>query len=209
MSLAFEQPHANLMMVPPRSMETDRLISTPLLLYAYTQIGLIETIVCLSAYFLAFLHYNINPKELFQNNYRYFDRHHTKDQNYISESGHIFTKAEQMEVLASVQASWFLLLVASQAVHVFLCRSSIDSIFKYNFFSNKLSLIGVVTAAALSGLIVYYPYLQQELETGPVPVPVVFSAFSISVVLLVAWSESRKIILRNFPSSTVSKYLHW
>jgi len=36
---------------PPRDIATDRLVNTPMLLYAYLQAGLIETGICLALYF--------------------------------------------------------------------------------------------------------------------------------------------------------------
>ena len=50
-SLAYEKAEANIMLVPPRNVNTDKLVSFPLLSYAYLQAGVVITLCCLYVYF--------------------------------------------------------------------------------------------------------------------------------------------------------------
>ena len=53
-SLAYEPAEANVMNRPPRNIAKERLVSLPLLVYAYVIIGLAESIVCIGAYLWTF-----------------------------------------------------------------------------------------------------------------------------------------------------------
>jgi ATPase, P-type (transporting), HAD superfamily, subfamily IC len=53
-SLAYEKAEADVMARPPRNSKRDRLVSASLLTYSYLQIGLIEAICSVCAYFAVF-----------------------------------------------------------------------------------------------------------------------------------------------------------
>jgi hypothetical protein len=58
-SLAHEPAEANVMQRPPRNISKDRLVSLPLLLYAYFLMGIAEAAACLIAYLWVFLYNDV------------------------------------------------------------------------------------------------------------------------------------------------------
>ena len=71
-SLASEKMEDDIMERPPRNAKTDKLVSKQLLGYSYLQAGVIESIVCLFAYFHVFLHYDIPMTSLVNTNRDYW-----------------------------------------------------------------------------------------------------------------------------------------
>lgn len=53
-SLAYEEPEADIMLRKPRNCQTDRLVSLPVILYSLLTAGVIETIACFCAYIYVF-----------------------------------------------------------------------------------------------------------------------------------------------------------
>jgi Cation transporting ATPase, C-terminus len=64
-SLAYEPAEANVMDRPPRDIATERLVSLPLLLYAYLIAGIPESLCCFGAYLWTFHHYGIAYGDIF------------------------------------------------------------------------------------------------------------------------------------------------
>lgn len=64
-SLAYESAEANVMARPPRDTRTERLVSFPLLFYAYVIMGLAESLVCMGAYMWVFTHRGVAISDIF------------------------------------------------------------------------------------------------------------------------------------------------
>ena len=206
-SLAFESPESNIMSVPPRNVSTDKLTSLPLLFYAYFQAGLIITVGCLITYFLTFEHVGISTAELSGLGIHFFNSDSTS--NYHSLAGHTFTPTEQMQVLHIVQASWYLLVVLGQAVHVFCCRTALISLSVHGVFTNLYTNIGVVVAILLGCFVVYTPGVQTLTgASAPFSSDVVYGLL-FSSGMLVSWTEGRKWFSRTYPDHWLNKYLAW
>ena len=52
MSLAYEAPESDIMLVPPRNPKKDTLVTLPLMFYAYFVAGFIETGICYFVFYL-------------------------------------------------------------------------------------------------------------------------------------------------------------
>lgn len=64
-SLAYEPAEANVMNRPPRDISKERLVSLPLLVYAYIVMGLAESLVCMGAYLWTFTHNGVELSKIF------------------------------------------------------------------------------------------------------------------------------------------------
>ena len=156
-SLAYETIESNIMQVPPRNLERDKLVTFQVAFYSYCQIGVIETGVCLLVWFQLFQHYGVSASDLFTNN-QYFNMDGMGNVGSITTSnGTVLTSEEQTFLLARTQASWYLMIVVGQAVHVFLARTRTISIFQHGWFSNSYTNVAVFVAACLGVLSVYCP----------------------------------------------------
>jgi sodium/potassium-transporting ATPase subunit alpha len=207
-SFAFEKPESNIMQVPPRDAKKDKLTSFNLLFYAYIQAGFIITGGCFLYYFLAFQRYGVTPKDLFDNNNKYFPY---TSYNFVTHdgSGRVYDENDQNYILAVVSTGWYIMIWAGQAAHLFVCRTTTVSIFEQGLFANKVANYGVLIAIGLGCFVSYCPGIR-EIVGSANP----FSLFILYCSLLVwgllwIYTEARKWFTRNHPTHSLNKWLAW
>eukprot|EP01041_Mallomonas_annulata_P001802 gene1802-3499_t len=210
MSLAFEKPETTIMEENPRDVHKQRLVTTPLLLYAYCEAGVIITLVGQFVYFMTFRQYGLTAQEVMSTNNKYFIRPvQPHQQDYITRSGIVYDKYEQRDILLVVQSAWFLSVVIGQACHIWVCRTNITSIFQHGIFSNKFTNIGVILAIGLGCFVVYLPPLQNIVNSRNPPSLILFYAALLNFVALWSFTEGRKLFSRTYPQHWSNKYLAW
>ena len=207
-SLAYEEPEALIMQVPPRNVKTDKLTSMSLLFYAYGQSGLVLTGGCLLVYFTTFQHYGVSASDIFNNNYKSFTGT-DNNEDYINANGEIIDSDQQNYILNVIQGSWFLMIVCGQAAHIWICRTTTVSIFTHGVFSNSTTNFGVVVALLLGCFVAYTPGLQGIVgSANPISENILYGSLLVSGILWI-WSEGRKYYSRRYPGSTVDKIFGW
>jgi sodium/potassium-transporting ATPase subunit alpha len=167
LALGAEAPHPGIMDVPPRP-RTERLLSVPLLLRAYAFLGLIEAGIAMAAFFWFLL-------------------------------AHGWTWGAPLEwtdpLYRQATTVTFAAIVVAQVANVFACRSERVSAFRLGFLSNPFILWGIAVELILLALIVYTPFGNLALGTGPLPLWVWAPLAGGAVVLLLA-DEIRKALAR-------------
>lgn len=206
-SLAYEEPEALIMQVPPRNAKTDKLTSFALLFYSYGQSGMVLTGGCLLVYFLTFISYGVSPYAVFNNNYTYFEGSGSGD--FVTDNGTVINDDDQNTILSIIQGSWYLMIVCGQASHIWVCRTTTVSIFVHGVFSNRITNYGVIIALGLGCLVTYTPGLQGIV--GSANPNSYFILYGSLVVAFILWtySEVRKYFSRKFPSHWLNKILGW
>lgn len=206
-SLAYEEPEALIMQVPPRNAKTDKLTSLPLLFYAYGQSGVVLTGGCLLVYFLTFQHYGVSAADIFNNNYQFFTG--ADNDPYTNADGNIIDSDTQNSILSVIQGSWFLMIVCGQASHIWVCRTTTVSIFSHGIFSNQITNLGVVVALLLGCFVTYTPGLQGIVGSGnPLSEYILYASLLVGGILWI-WSEGRKYYSRHYPGTALEKILGW
>lgn len=210
-SLAFEEPESNIMEVPPRNAKTDKLTSLTLLSYSYFQSGLILTGCCLLSCYLTFARYGISVSDLFSMGGNYFPASDSGSAGiYVApSSGNSFTPDDQQEILNIVQGTWYLNIVAGQAVHLMVARSTTVSIFKHGIFSNVYSNYAVLVAILLGCFITYTPGVQGVVQSGNPFSELIVYACILEFGLLWSWTEARKWFTRTYPKHWLNRFLAW
>ena len=95
----------------------------------------------------------------------------------------------------------FSTIIVMQIVNVFLCRSSVRSIFSVGFADNPLILWGVALELAFLLLINYSPWVNTLLGTAPVPPALWLFILPLALAML-ALEETRKwLVRRTLPTS--------
>lgn len=140
LGLGTELPEQGIMDQPPRSTK-DTLLNKHLIIKAFLWYGLLESIVCMAAYF--FVNYI----------------HGWPDASLAAESTIVYKQATTM-TLASI--------VFCQIGMVLNCRTVNQSVFKVGLFSNKRILFGIVFEVLLLCTIIYVPFLQGIFNTAPI-----------------------------------------
>lgn len=203
-SLAYEVAELDILQRPPRDPLKNRLIKLSLLLYSYLQAGFIITGSCYFTYFQVFAFYGISANDLFtKNKSKYFltDGSLDDDSVFVSSDGRAYTAADQRYIMSVVQATWFLQIVCSQAVHLSFCRTITISLFQHGLFTNKLVYLGIFVSISLACCVVYIPGVRIVFQAGDPFSLQIFYGTLISFVCFLTLSEGRKYITRNYRMS--------
>ena len=218
-SLAYEPSEAEVMTRPPRNAKTDRLVTYQMVLYMVMQAGLIETLASFFGFFLVFRYYGMAIRSLCHT--PYFQSSMSVDMpvfpgcQRLSDSDGPFaigsvcyTKEEQELVLRQAQTCYYALVTFGQAFHIFMCKTRNVSIFTHGVLRNSITLWGVCIEICLILLIIFPPSSHAIFTSNTFPARF-WLLICIAPVALFLWQEGRKLYVRRFPNSFVSKYIHW
>jgi Cation transporting ATPase, C-terminus len=100
-SLAYEPAEANVMDRPPRNIATDRLVSLPLLVYAYLIMGVTESLCCLGAYLWVFTVRGVDHSDIFLLNPKDSTWNSQADRN--DQPAHGFSPDQQADIVRQVR----------------------------------------------------------------------------------------------------------
>ena len=142
LGLGAEPPEPGIMTRPPRSLKS-HVIDRSMLFRTYGYLGIPQGLIAMLAFFFMFWT-NGYPGQIFG----------------LPSSGSLYVAATSL-TLASV--------VFTQIGNVFAQRTEKISIFKLAFFNNKLIWLGILSELVLVVMIVYVPFLNQFIGTGPFP----------------------------------------
>ena len=209
-SLAYEGPESDIMNRPPRSTKSDRLVSRPLLLYAYLWMGTFESVAGLFAYFWVFGNYGIEPSQLFNtatNNWAQYNNDPFCYGSHNNITLPCLKTDEQASIAAIAASSFYLTLVLAQGFHVVMCRTSRISILKHKH-SNPLVIYGIIIQLVICIIFVYVPGVQPAFFSGNVGYPGWVCLAAVGVVIIV-FNEWRKWYFIGHPDSFITRELRW
>ena len=167
LGLGVEKPYGEVMRHPPRA-QTERLLTLPLALRAYLFLGMIEAAAAMAAFFFV-----------------------------LHGAGWTWGQpvAGRDPIYLQATAACLSAIVVLQIVNVFLCRSSVRSIFATGLLGNPLILWGVLLEVALLLLAVYTPWGNRILGTAPLPAKIWIFLLPFALALIVL-EELRKWVAR-------------
>ncbi|CAH6719091.1 plasma membrane ATPase 2 [[Candida] jaroonii] len=181
MIISLERPEKNLLYKKPRCVSGERLVDWRLLLHSYLFVGTFE---CFVAMLLSFLHFTRNGIPF----------------SALKSYGDYEDPVRISSLLASSCSIYFVSLVILQAFNLMVVRSRYVSLFK----NLNWRLLVVLPVFASTFIWTNIPAVQKAISSSSVPVEYYFIAVGFGV-LLVAYDETRKLIIRNIPHSFVAK----
>jgi sodium/potassium-transporting ATPase subunit alpha len=162
-SLAYEKAESDIMDRPPRDPKKDRLVSMPLLFYAYIVAGFILSAGCMAAYTIQYRFYDVYLSDFFAPGLSLdrgaFFSATTDTPVTIDRSEKTWSVDEQKQLFARGVTAWYIALTVGQFVHVWAVKTRIVSIFTHGF-SNKLMFYGVAIGFCLVIFFTYVPGVQ-------------------------------------------------
>jgi sodium/potassium-transporting ATPase subunit alpha len=204
-SLAFEPAEDDVLRRPPRNIRTESLVSWNLLSYGYLQIGVIHTLFSLLSFWLVMNSYGFTPSSL---TFTATDFWSDTADSITASSGEVYNSSAQMQILSEAQTAYWATLVLGQFAHMLTCRNRRSPIWSAPWTRNFHLNFGLLVELFLTLLLIFTPGVQYLFSTAP------FSArFCWAIVLnqlvIVAFNETRKAIIRRFPHSTFTKYFSY
>ncbi|MCX5723133.1 MAG: cation-transporting P-type ATPase [Nitrospirae bacterium] len=168
-ALGADPPQQGIMDIPPRP-QSERLLTTPLLLRTYFFLGLNSAILAMGAFFFY----------LFAKGWTWGAP--------LDWSSTLYKEATTVT---------FAGIVLAQVANVFACRSDRHSTFTLGWFSNPLILWGIGIELLLLALITYTPIGNDIFGTSPLPVWI-FGPLSLGALALLFADEGRKMFVTRF-----------
>jgi sodium/potassium-transporting ATPase subunit alpha len=197
MSLLYEAPEK--VTFDRRTDKTKSLFNSILISFSYCQVGVIESLAGLFAYFVVMGYYGFSPVLLPETSY-YWD-----DTAFLILSQGVFYRRE---ALAHAQTAFFVALIVNQWINLIICKTRQSSLFQHGMWFNKLLLLALVVETAFACLIIYTPPLNYVFGTRPL----IFLHWLPGLpfaALIFCYDEIRKCMIRSYPRGFVAKWTHW
>ncbi|KAI0303351.1 aminophospholipid-transporting P-type ATPase [Multifurca ochricompacta] len=136
--------------------DDETLVDGKVLSYAYLEIGMIETLGSLLAYFVVFLKKGFSPNDLrkAQKDGNYFKKH---SPNFVNYKGQSLSGPQQVEAFAQAQSIVYLSIFLCQCFNVFAVKARFRFPFGKNIVSNKYNFLGIFAGGAFVMFLIYTP----------------------------------------------------
>ncbi len=211
-SFAYEAAESAVMLLPPRDMKHDRLVSRQVLLYSYLLAGVPSTLVCMMAYFLTYVYNGIPVSALYGSSAVYFQVPSGSSASPASPDlivgGRVFNQDAQWAIYLQSVAAWYATLVLNQFWHVWFCKTRHVSVLQHDMAQNATTFFGVTIAILVLLLVVFVPGLQAIMLTASFPGPV-WACSLIFLVYIACVTEGLKYCARAHPGGWVAQNLVW
>jgi len=211
-AFAYEKEESLIMLVPPRNTKTDKLLTLPMMLYAYLQTGLMVFAGCFYVYFITFQEFGVSAKDIFYTHGHYFNVPQDVESggpggDFYNSEGRRYTPDDQNYIMQKVWSAWYLQIVIGQAIHFFPARTIVSSIFEHGLFCNWHANWAMVISICLGVFITYCPGFQTANQgLNPLSLPHLYASLWLFGAIW-GWTELRKWFTRNFKNTWVNKNL--
>lgn len=131
---------------------------------------------------------------------------HGKAEN-LTVGSQIFDSNKQMRIRGQASAAYQICLVVSQVFHLFACTTRHISLFKHGIIS--LAVFFAITLEIVLLLIFIYTPFFQFLLGIQTPPPFVWMFGLSTGLIIVAFTEIRKLLIRTLPKNRFIKMIEW
>ncbi|VDK77504.1 unnamed protein product [Onchocerca ochengi] len=202
-ALTYEAGEKDIMCRPPRK-STARLVSKALLVYSYIFVGTIISAGCFIAYLFVFWYYEITVRDLFHSNIKHW---RPNSEILVTSTGKHYTAETQVFIHGQAKAAWHITLVMSQVFHFWLCTTRRISIFKHGT-QNIAAVLALLIEIFLLNFMIYTPVVQDWLRVTHPPAFVWIFCLPVGIILII-FNETRKWLIRRYPTTTIVRALKW
>lgn len=170
------------------------LVDAPLLSWAYLEIGMIEAVGALTAFFIVMWKRGITPHDA-----RIMQKGAGAPTNYWTEGGDAYkgiTGKQQEDILAEAQSMYYWAIMTMQMCNLFACKARLRLPYGRYMFANRATFYCIAAGVALAAFIIYTPGVEVVFKTSkslnPLYwlIPLAFGAF------IIAYASVRMIIRR-------------
>jgi len=175
--------------------EGETLVDNKVLSYSYLEVGLIETIASMLAYFVVFHKNGFSPNDLrkAQKNGNYFKK---DSSNFINYKGQSLNGPQQVEALAQAQSIVYLSIFLTQCFNVFAVKAKVRFPFGKSIVGNKYNFIGIVAGGALVMFVIYTPPFHSVFGGSHKLLPLYWLIAIAFGFLTLAWASIRVLLAR-------------
>jgi len=175
--------------------DDETLVDRKVLSYAYLEVGVIEAIGSLLAYFVVFHKNGFSPNDLriAQKNGNYFKN---DSADFINYKGQSINGKQQVEAFAQAQSIVYLSIFFTQCFNVFAVKAKYRLPFGKNIVSNKYNFIGIIAGGALVMFVIYTPPFHHVFGGSHKLLPLYWLIPIAFGFLILAWASIRVLLAR-------------
>uniref|UniRef100_A0A8C5WJX0 Sodium/potassium-transporting ATPase subunit alpha n=1 Tax=Leptobrachium leishanense TaxID=445787 RepID=A0A8C5WJX0_9ANUR len=198
-ALAYEKAESDIMTRKPRNPRKNRLVNQQLLSYSYFHIGKIFS--GFLNYFTVMAQQGFLPQRLLGLRTDWED----KTINELEDSyGQEWTFTQRQYQEWYCYSAVFIGIVICQMMNTIIRKTRRNSNISPRFFRNKAIFLGVASQIAIGTFLCYCPGMDYALHFMPLRVQYWFVGIGF-VVLIFAYDEVRKLLIRTYPNSKILK----
>ncbi|NP_001080818.1 hydrogen/potassium-exchanging ATPase 12A [Xenopus laevis] len=204
-SFAYEKAERDIMNRKPRRKNIDRLVNQQLALYAYLQIGMIQSVGAFLNYFTVMAEQGFLPHTLlglrvpWENIY---------DQELEDSYGQQWTFHQRQFLEWTGYTAFFVSIVTEQLVDLLIRKTRRNSLFQQGIFKNKFLLFGLASQIIIAAFFSYCPDMPYALKSTPLRIQYWFVSIAF-VLLIFVYDEIRKLFIRLYPGSWWDKNMYY
>eukprot|EP01096_Ripella_sp_DP13-Kostka_P016065 TRINITY_DN770_c0_g1_i1.p1 TRINITY_DN770_c0_g1~~TRINITY_DN770_c0_g1_i1.p1 ORF type:complete len:1051 (-),score=455.74 TRINITY_DN770_c0_g1_i1:24-3176(-) len=199
-SLAHEPAESNIMKRKPRNPQKDHLVGAVLMCFSYLQMGMIEFIGTMYAYFVVFGDFGFSPLSLV-GGAKYFTTEY--EDETILFGNRRYTYDERINANMNANTAVFVAIVIMQWGNVIACKTRFLSLFQQGM-RNKMLTLGMMFNFFIIIIVTYCPGIDVILGSRPLHPRHLLPAIPFSIAL-VCYDEMRKFFIRKYPGGWVER----
>ncbi|XP_053308078.1 potassium-transporting ATPase alpha chain 2 [Spea bombifrons] len=204
-SFAYEKAERDIMNRKPRRKNVDRLVNQQLALYAYLQIGIIQSVGAFLNYFTVMAEQGFLPYTLLGIRVQW---ENIEDQELEDSYGQQWTFHQRQFLEWTGYTAFFISIVMEQLADLLIRKTRRNSVFQQGLFKNKFLLMGMASQVAIAAFLSYCPEMPYALKFAPLRVQYWFVSIPY-VILIIIYDEFRKLFIRQYPGSWWDKNMYY
>lgn len=175
--------------------DDETLVDGRILSYAYLEVGVIETIGSLLAYFIVFHKKGFSPNDLrrAQKDGSYFKK---QSPDFINYKGQPIDGPQQVEAFAQAQSIVYLSIFFTQCFNVFAVKAKFRLPFGKAIVSNKYNFLGIFAGGAFVMFLVYTPPFHSVFGGSHKLLPLYWLIPIAFGCLILVWASIRVLLAR-------------
>jgi sodium/potassium-transporting ATPase subunit alpha len=170
------------------------LVDGPLLSWAYLEIGLIEAVGALTAFFVVMKRRGISPYDacIMQKGAGPPTNYWTNDaEPYNGINGYT-----QVDILAEAQSMYYWSVMTMQMFNLFACKTRLTLPFGKYMFANRATFYCILAGASLAAFVIYTPGVEVVFKTSRSLIPLYWLIPMAFGFLIIGYATLRMIIRR-------------
>eukprot|EP00055_Hartaetosiga_balthica_P016531 m.105178 g.105178 ORF g.105178 m.105178 type:complete len:1114 (+) comp9124_c0_seq2:45-3386(+) len=203
-SLAYENPEADIMQRPPRNPTKDRLVNSRLISYAYLQIGIIQAAAGFFTFFTIMHDNGWRANDLWFIRSKWDD---DKNNDLVDSHGQQWTYEERRDLQFTCHTAFFVTIVVVQWADLLICKTRKLSILQQGM-KNKILTFAICFETALAAILVYSPGTDVGLNMRPMLFRHWLPALPFCAFIFL-YDELRKYFLRRNPGGFVERETYY
>ncbi|KAM8926977.1 potassium-transporting ATPase alpha chain 2 [Pelodytes ibericus] len=204
-SFAYEKAESDIMNRKPRKKNVERLVNQQLALYAYLQIGIIQSVGAFLTYFTVLAQQGFLPYTVIGLRVSWEDLNNQELQDSF---GQEWTYSQRQFLEWTCYTAFFISVVMLQVADLLIRKTRRNSLFQQGIFNNKYLLFGLASQILIGAFLSYCPGMPYALKFTPLRVQYWFVSIAFFFLTFI-FDEIRKLFIRRYPGSWWDKNMYY